>query len=408
MNEWRLDKREAKSLSRLNNAGLDCCLIYLTPTGVEKGILDATAPLRQLLKEENIHDFSTQEQGPKFKRILPCTLFANGKSIKTRLSLYRPMTKTGDPRMWPYGLNKYASGNQVLALFVYDRDLFLVNLSEPKQTYLGFDEAENSANGALHAITELDDFLTQLTINYNATANELLRKLEKISAGGAIQAVGSGDTAIGRTLESHLGIAINCSPLPDYKGIEIKSSRASSNTRSSLFAKVADWNISHFKSSKQIVEAFGYPGSDDKSKRLYCTVSTRGVNPQGLIFDLDLDLARLEELVRSANADKPVCAWKLSTLHNKLFEKHKETFWVSADRFEHDGVEYFTLKTVKHTRRPSGQQFDRLLGSGEITMDHLIKLDTRTGRCREKGPLFKIQEESIDELFLGQPQVYML
>ena len=69
-------------------------------------------------------------------------------------------------------------------------------------------------------------------------------------------------TAIGRSLENALGIEMNSSQLPDFKGIEIKAFREllnnSKGTRVTLFACVPDWNLSFLKGSKDILEAFGY------------------------------------------------------------------------------------------------------------------------------------------------------
>ena len=60
--------------------------------------------------------------------------------------------------------------------------------------------------------------------------------LNKISAQGPIPALLQADTAIGRTLETLLGIDINSSKKPDYKGIELKSYRDKKGNRKNLFA----------------------------------------------------------------------------------------------------------------------------------------------------------------------------
>ena len=409
MNTWQLNKGEGRLLSKLNSAGLDCCLIYLTPTGMKKGILDATAPLRELLYKEGLHNFSSQKQGPENKVILKCTYFLDGNAIPLKISCYRPLTKKGDPRLWPYSLNKIASENHVLALFVVKGDIYIINLSQDSMLGLDLSNSHQIIQESPASYnSEFTQFIDSLTLDYNQASNELLHKLRQLAMNGPLSAFGTGDTAIGRTIETHLGIDINSSPLPDYKGIEIKSSRSSSKVRSNLFAKVADWDISKLKSSREILEAFGYERDDGKTKKLYCSISTQKPNSQGLIFDLDLESERLNEYIQREKVKGSVCAWRSSSLHDKLYEKHKETFWITADEVENNSERFFKLTSVKHTRRPSSLQFDRLLGCGEITMDHLIKLNLSTGKCTEKGPLFKIAESSVDELFLGQPQVYGL
>lgn len=41
---------------------LPVAFLVPTPTGYFKSIMDATAPIRELLKEQNIHDYMSQKQ----------------------------------------------------------------------------------------------------------------------------------------------------------------------------------------------------------------------------------------------------------------------------------------------------------------------------------------------------------
>jgi len=223
----------------------------------------------------------------------------------------------------------------------------------------------------------------------------LLGLLNQIATRGPIEAMLNADTSIGRTLETLLGIDINSSKKPDYKGIELKSYRDRRGNRKNLFAQVPDWNLSVFKSSAEILNAFGYNRGDDV--KLYCTVSSLMRNSQGLKLRLDSKINQLLE-----NSDKPAIGdfvvWQLETLHNRLLEKHNETFWIAADSILIDGKEYFQYKKVEHTKKPILTQFDILLDQGIITLDHLIKRKS-TGSVVEKGPIFKIKPNALDLLF---------
>ena len=99
-------------------------------------------------------------------------------------------------------------------------------------------------------------------------------------------------------------------------------------------------------------------------------------------------------------------AWGLETLHNRLIEKHNETFWIAADSISIGGKEHFQYKKVEHTKKPIVSQFDILLEQGIITLDHLIKRKS-TGSVVEKGPIFKIKPNSLDLLF-PPSQLYSL
>ena len=107
-------------------------------------------------------------------------------------------------------------------------------------------------------------------------------------------------------------------------------------------------------------------------------------------------------LILIENSDKAsigdFAVWQMDTLRKRLIEKHNETFWVAAESLMINQTEHFQFKKILHTRKPISSQFDLLLDQGEITMDHLIKRNSK-GRVSEKGPLFKIKESSLEMLF---------
>ncbi|MEO0414406.1 MAG: MvaI/BcnI family restriction endonuclease, partial [Verrucomicrobiota bacterium] len=385
---------DAWVVPRLNSAGIDSVLIYLTATGLKKSILDATEPLRALLTESNFHHFHGQEPGgAKIRREV--TLFCQEEPILLESSFYRPATKKGDPRFWPSRLHKFVNEGDVLAAFVIEDRLYFSNLSEEKRVIL-----EPCASSAYETLL---DGVGQF---HNATAQELLSKLRDLAKAGPILADGYGDTSIGRTLESALGIKMNASVAPDYKGIELKSKRLGSKTRNGLFNQVPNWKLSRCKSSAEILKAYGYLDAESGLQRLYCTVSTRGTNPQGLVLDLRDDVGELHELFRRGGSEREVCLWEVDKLHGRLQSKHPETFWVEAEEIATKGKRYFQLLSVKHTRRPSNRQFSRLLSIGSITVDHQIK--EKGNGAAERGPAFKISRSELNELFLGATQSYGL
>ncbi len=60
--------------------------------------------------------------------------------------------------------------------------------------------------------------------------------------------------------------------------------------------------------------------------------------------------------------------------------------------------EHFQYTKVEHTKQPIISQFDILLEQGVITLDHLIKRNSKQ-KVVEKGPLFKIKPNGLDMLF---------
>ena len=380
-----LSKIEENRLKILTKNSISLALIEPTATGLKKSIMDATGPIRSYFKQNNFHDYETQLQGQEHKVIIECLFYDQFWIVESKASLYRPNTKNGDPRIWITGLSQFAKPNDIITLICYDGKLHAFNLSSlPLESLID----------SLIA-SPLKELIEEIRIKENAIANELLMKLKKIARYGAIPSLVDADTSVGRTLESALGIDINSSKEPDYKGIELKSFRKKRQNRKNLFAQVPDWDLSKFKSSAEILDNFGYwRGKDFK---LYCTVSTLTANSQGLKLRLDSDIKQLIE-----NSDKPFIGdfvvWTTDKLHARLLQKHRETFWVEAQSTYIDGKEHFIYTEVEHTKKPITSQFDILIEQGIITLDHLIKRNPE-GKVVEKGPLFKIKPNGLDLLF---------
>ena len=398
MNVRPLNRGESANLAALNQAGCNSVLLFVTATGLQKSILDATEPMRKFFREARIHDYTLQGQGQDSKVSLTAFMLTESGPMPMKASLYRPTTKQGDPRIWFGGFGRYVRPDDVCSIFVHDDTMHILNLT---QGTLAARINDGSGEADIR-------FLEALGAQSGAVALELLARLRDVASRGPLMADCVGDTAIGRSIETALGIPINSDRWPDFKGIEIKSGRTPSlraqANRATLFACVPDWTLSSLKSSAEILDRFGY--NRDGAFKLYCTVSARGPNSQGLQLNVDEAIERLREF-HAENPVEDVCIWRLQRLHEYLSKKHHETFWVKADADRRGGKEWFTLRAVVHTTRPSIAQFDRMLTDGTVTLDHLIKRQA-SGGAREKGPLFKIVADRVPELFLGLPKRYSL
>lgn len=381
----QLTEIEIDRIKILTENSVELCLIEPTETGLQKSIMDATGSVRNFLKSKNIHDFTLQNQGPESKIQITSKLITSSSLDNSVASLYRPNTKNGDPRIWFKGLGNYSKANDVLGIFEFEQILYVLNITQ-------IDLLKLLNSSTTNPLKELVNEINHIS---NEVADELLILLNKISSRGLVPAMLKADTAIGRTLETLLGIDINSSKKPDYKGIELKSYRDKKGNRKNLFAQVPDWKLSKFKSSAEILDNFGYNRGDDF--KLYCTVSALVRNSQGLTLKMDSKINQLLEHSDKSDIGDFI-AWNLETLHNRLLEKHNETFWIAADSIMINNLEHFQFKKVEHTKKPIVTQFDILLEQGIITLDHLIKRKP-TGSVVEKGPIFKIKPNSLDLLF---------
>jgi hypothetical protein len=233
----------------------------------------------------------------------------------------------------------------------------------------------------------------------STSAHEMAIELAEISRRGPIPAVGHGDKSVGMTLMDQLGMQHTVDAKPRYKGLVISARRGTrfvDVNRVNLFAKVPDWEVSVCKSSREIVDKFGY--DRDGARKLYCTISARQPNSQSLQLRIDRERQLLrEQFLSSDGSREDVVAWKIGTLKERLAKAHPESAWVVASSSERDGIEYFHFRFAQFTSSPRVGELPDLLDAGTVTVDHLIM--TKDRKTTEKGPLFKIKPANVSALF---------
>lgn len=393
------------------NAGLPVAFLVPTPTGYDKSIMDAIATVRTLLKETGIHDYYFQEQGPENKARIPSYFVEYNGMVETMASLYRPKTKKGDPRIWFSGLKNYCQPRNLLALTVSRGEIYVFNLSN--------DLIRNSLfNNGFVA-----DVLQQLSYDQNAIARELLWKIKDIHDQGFLPSITPGDPGVGDTLENALGISRNNSELPDYKGIELKASRLTRTTRRgtratrdrvNLFSKVPDGGLSY----SDIVREFGRwtwnEAKQEERLSIQNTTFFSKVNSFGLVLNIDNNNEEVHICYEDARERRHMLSyWYLSTLNNKLLEKHKETFWVKAVSDLRGDREWFRYDIIEHTKNPNTSLILPLIETDKIMIDlagyykKINKNGRDTLKWRDHGMLFKMWPQDLPLLF-GEPEIYYL
>ena len=118
-----------ETLRKFRQYGVKVVFLVPTATGLKKSIMDATEDIRKFLSGSGIHAFAEQPQGSEHKRFVPTNLISDEGVVSTKTSLYRPESKSGDPRIWIYALTKYAGAGDLLALTKSPEGLTVINLS---------------------------------------------------------------------------------------------------------------------------------------------------------------------------------------------------------------------------------------------------------------------------------------
>ena len=122
---------EKKNMEYLVNHNVKFTQVQITATGLKKSILDATTPMRTYFKENNVHDYELQAKGPENKVTIRTSILTEHAEIPTQTSLYRPMTKDGDPRLWVYGLKDATAADDIHAIIATNHDqLYVINLTK--------------------------------------------------------------------------------------------------------------------------------------------------------------------------------------------------------------------------------------------------------------------------------------
>ena len=384
---------ETRNVKFLVDQQVEFATIQITATGLKKSILDATAPVRAYFKEKGVHDYGLQAQSPQHKRTVDTYILTDSSCHLTKTSLYRPVTKKGDPRLWVNKVHnvEFLHADDIFAFIAHNGLLYTLNLSTVDIPNVFQSPIDSS----------LKDLIVEISNNKSSISNELLGLIkDKMTDWMPVEILA--DTGVGRAVETILGIEMNPSKAPDYKGIELKSHREASRVRNTLFTQSPEWEISKLKSGRAIVDKYGYIPEGYEHKSLHITLSANRPNPQGLGLLIQPQYGRLEadEFSQMPLEDgtfrkiDDVAAWNLIKLHERLLTKHRETFWIDAETKIDNGREYFRCTKILHTKNPIPTQFDVLLEQGMITVDFLL--------CRRSGGdtySFKIKSAARSLLF---------
>lgn len=392
------DFSPADALSHLAKFGLEAALIVPTPIGIKKSIMDATSGVRAYLHLKGYHDYSLQQQGQDHK-VVRDGYFVQPTSLKkSNVSLYRPPTKSGDPRIWTGAeTGKLVSPFNLLAMVVISDTLYILNMSDPAVR-----ASLNDAGSPFRRVVDSSRTTSDV-------ANELLDLLRDISTRGYIRTLRSGDTGVGMTLETLLGIQANSNRTPDYKGIELKAKRSRLNradNRSTMFSKAPKWKLSPVGNAMALLNRRGYSDPDGRLA-LYHTLRGDRPNSLGLALEVDPVNDWLKQIHINPENKKVEhdTTWEMPELKQCLASKHKETFWVQAFCRGASDAEEFHYTAVQHTRGPMTGNLPVLIETGVVTVDYAMHQSGN--RVRDHGYLFKIHPSNLGALF-PPPDVHAL
>ena len=228
---------------------------------------------------------------------------------------------------------------------------------------------------------------------------ELLGKFDEVRELGWIDTMREGDTGIGYTFETLLGIKENNDQLADFNGIEIKckgvkEDRVSNSTKINLFQAGPTWAVA--ATAKERIRLLGKLGEEG----LYACYSQLSVTPNNL--GLLLDVLSAENKIDLRKHADALGYWSFSQLEKRLSEKHSRTAFVKARTRGTKTATQFSYEEFVYCDHPSIERFVDLVTKRNIVFEFTMS-ERADGTVRNHGyPWRLIRAEFLEYLFAFQ------
>lgn len=232
------------------------------------------------------------------------------------------------------------------------------------------------------------------------------RIAENVSSFGFVKSLREGNTGVGCTYESYLGIKENNSISADYRGqIEVKTKRAKSRSMITLFTQSP-------KSSKAVIstlyESYGQLSSRGV-KSLYSTCSGHRFNNYKRLYNFKLEVDRdlkvvwilAKECWQNIAETKKVGCYSFEELR-RACRKINCLALVNSEVQVRGGIEHFkySAPTIYHLK--GFDSFLTCIEEGYVVLDLRIgthKSGKNQGQPHDHGAAFRIKSSKINRLF---------
>ncbi len=226
----------------------------------------------------------------------------------------------------------------------------------------------------------------------DAPLRELLARFDSFR-GRWIDALRSGDTGLGFTFESMMGVKENNDRTADFLGIELKTKLGKSAGRvqgkTNLFQEKPQWLDR--MSLRDRIRQIGKLGEDGRWT-CYSAVTVRENNLGLCLFPRDSDAH-----VSLQKKSQPIAFWPYETLKRRLTEKHSRAVFVRAESESKRGTTRFRYGELVYCERPQVENFISLIRSGDILVEFTMS-EKDGGRIRDHGYPWRLKDQSL----LGQ------
>jgi MvaI/BcnI restriction endonuclease family len=229
----------------------------------------------------------------------------------------------------------------------------------------------------------------------DAPLTELLSKFDSVR-GQWFDSLRTGDTGIGYTFETLLGIKENNDQTADFQGIELKckqrkSANGTSSGKLNLFQLAPVWEKKQ-TSIERLME-IGLQNSND----LYSCYSQVTTTPNNLLLAHAQNLS--EQRINLLKGEIQLGHWLYKTLEKRLLEKHSRAAFILTSVSKTKTGAKFRYEELIYCEQPNIDRFLDLVQNNQLVFEFMMSEKTK-GKVRNHGyPWRLIREDLLDQLF---------
>jgi MvaI/BcnI restriction endonuclease family len=236
---------------------------------------------------------------------------------------------------------------------------------------------------------------------YDAPLLELMQHFDRVKEMGWIKTLRAGDTGVGYTFETLIGLKENNRQEADFKGIEIKcKQKKDGQTKSgkiNLFQLGPIWREKI--PSKTRIE---HIGAIAENGRFACYSQVTTV-PNNLFLSLAVEAE--EQRIDLLKNKEVLGDWLFAALQKSLLKKHARAAFIKAEAKQSGGEAFFRYDEVIYCERPSIQNFVALVEKHNVVFEFTMS-QKENGTVRNHGYPWRLtREDLLRDLFAFRTQL---
>jgi hypothetical protein len=219
------------------------------------------------------------------------------------------------------------------------------------------------------------------------TLDEFKQRFAEIRRMGWVASKRRGNTGVGYTLETLLGIEENNIALPDFGTVELKSHRINSTSMVTLFTFNRNvWRLNPLQAVRKY-------GTMDANGRLglYFTMSPTPTST-GLFLHIEPDAISVRHIFGELIAE-----WSLEALAQQFIKKMPALLLVSALSEVRGDAEYFNYTSARLMEGTSPSILREQILAGNVLVD--LRVHDRPTSARNRGTGFRARKSKLPLLF---------